>query len=159
MPPTVPTVNWSWTLSWLVAPNATVSLPPLHMPAPDRLGASATVIVLSITLAMLPTVVSEAMLRGFLLSVGVPLLATVMVLLAAAKALTVSQPVAAARLKVPELAAVVPLLFSSASTAGWLVAPIWIATLLAVGVPLMASPLPSVKTPPPSPLSVRPLRV
>ena len=132
------------------------------MPAPDRLGASATVIVLSITLAMLPTVVSEAMLRGFLLSVGVPLLATVMVLLAAAKALTVllwSQPAATARLKVPELAAVVPFLFSSASTAGWLVAPIWIATLLAVGVPLMASPLPSVKTPPPSPLSVRPLSV
>ena len=123
MPPRVPTFSMSWLVSWLVAPNATVRLPPAHMPLPVRSGASVTVMALvSMVCGVLPMVVSDAMAGLLLARIGVPVLVTVMALVDAAKAETVpllSQPAAAARLKlwVVDTRAAVPFLSSSASTA------------------------------------------
>ena len=128
---------------------ATVRLPPFHMPVPPKSGAPVTVTVpLSTVTSTLLTAGSAGGSGPSSVSVGVPLLVTVTALVAAAGAWVLplwSQLMAAAMLKLwPSVRAVVPLLSHSAATAARLAAAMLITTPVVVGVPVTASPWPSV---------------
>ena len=85
--PVLAMLNWSWLASLLVAPMATVRLPPFHMPAPPKSGAPVTVTVpLSTVTSTLLTAGSAGGSGPSSVSVGVPLLVTVTALVAAAGA-------------------------------------------------------------------------